>query len=237
MKKLIALLLALMLLSCAALAETESAAGTWYLWYMTTDGTQLLAANAGAGMTLTLKDDGTVTSLSTAADNVTPAEGAWTQDGEKLSIIIGGKERTGVFDGALITLDGPTQLTFGPRAVVTSRYAPAASNTDATADDFQGLWVCRYVMFNGQMVSVSALGAMMNVHVIGNNALVNIGTTGEEEQIQEYPFTVENGLMHVGNEEITIMTLQMLEDGVAAYVKSDVNMIYYFEDASLFTDY
>ena len=236
MKKLIALLLALMLLPCYALADTPSAAGTWYLWYITTDGSPMLAALAGAGMTLTLNEDGTAQSLSTAADNVTPATGTWTQNGDALSITLGGTERTGTFDGATLTLDGAKALTFGTRAVVTNRYAPAASDTDATADDFEKLWLCRYVMYNGQLVSVSALGASMQVHIIGERAIVSIGTTGEEEQIEDYPYTIENGLMHIGTEEVTIMTLQMLEDGVAAYVKSDLNMIYYFEDASLFTN-
>ena len=237
MKKLIALLLALMLLPCFALAETPSAAGTWYLWHMTNDDGTMLAALSGAGMTLTLNEDGSAKSISTAADNVTTLEGTWSQNGDALSITLGGKERTGSFDGTTLTLNGATTLSFGDHAVVTSRYAAAPSDLDATAEDFEGLWVCRYVMYNGQLVSVSALGATMKVHVIGDNAIVNIGTTGEEEQIQQYPYTIENGLMHIGNEEITIMTLQMLEDGVAAYVKSDLNMIYYFEDASLFSDY
>lgn len=235
MKKMLSVLLLFALLLCCAAAE-ESAAGTWYLRLMSTATGTYPAAAAGASMTLALNDDGSASSTSGAGASASVMTGTWRQNGSALSIILGGKERTGTLSGDSLTLDGSSKLIFGRRALVSTAYIPAAPKSDATIDDYLGLWKCNIAEFNGSKVAVANVGVGMRLDVRGESIVVSLITNGEEE-ISNYDCHVQDGMLMVGSEAFTVMKLQLLEDGVIVYAEEAEDgkqaPIYYFEVLTL----
>lgn len=234
MKKLISLLLALMLLGCtAALAESETFGGVWYLSYLVSDGEQINAADMGMNLTLVFSDD-----LSSAAFTSSfmgeESTSNFTCAVEGDTITLTGAEEdvltATVEDGLLMLDDESTRMVF-------TREAPAATVVETvaveSAEAFYGEWDTVSLTMMGLAVSPEEAGVAPHFSISAEGITMTDG-----EEVETMPYTFENGMLTVVakvsddtaeeavegldipvGEEFTT-TVEMLVDG-NLYVKMD----------------
>ena len=215
MKKLMALMLALMMMGCAALGEAVDYAGTWVLTMLETPEMKMdmaLLKQLGMGMTMTLNEDGTMYTDTMGVKE----EGTWvvtetgiaiTDDEETLQIAY-------VNDMLRIEDDGAAMLL--TREGAAEEAAPAATSAEAV-DFVAGYWVLDSVQVMGFTMDAEAMQmqAYMELYDDGTCLLV------QDEEMQYGTWTkTETGLTTTDAEGQTDVytyvddTLVVEQDGV-----------------------
>ena len=161
MKKLLAVLLAALLLAVPAFAQTASLAGEWTMTKTVASGVVMSPETYGVSMTLVLNPDGTGFARQTI--NGTPMEenGTWAQNGNTVTITSQISEEVTTLtlqsDGTLLAMVDGVAMYFTQTAA-----APQATNAPATGS-FEGQWVLTQASANGQTIDPAAMGAQMTV--------------------------------------------------------------------------
>lgn len=189
MKKLMALMLALMMMGCAALGEAADYADTWVLTMLETPEMKMdmaLLKQLGMGMTMTLNEDGTMYTDTMGVKE----EGTWvvtetgiaiTDDEETLQIAY-------VNDMLRIEDDGAAMLL--TREGAAEEAAPAATSAEGV-DFVAGYWVLDSVQVMGFTMDAEAMQmqAYMELYDDGTCLLV------QDEEMQYGTWTkTETGL-------------------------------------------
>jgi len=225
MKKLLALIAAVILTLCAACAlaiEPADFIGTWYLNSLEYEGLSLSPADLGMDAAIMLNVDTTAILMSTGEENL---EATWAVAGDELSIYLDGEVQT-VFtlaDGALVSdMDGG-MMVFGrekPEAPVDS---PVRG--DAVLADFNGLWTASLVDIGGMKLSAEQME--LDIRLAIANGQVAMLEFGEETQLQGD--VVEGVLTAVGEEdgELVQMLFSLHEDGVLSTLFMDSILVYF----------
>lgn len=215
MKKLVALLLALMLCLGTALAETADLAGVWYFNEMSAGEMTINPATLGMEMTMTLNEDGTAAMDTMGEVN----EGTWTVDGENVVITFDGDPMTfALAEGNLVADQDGTIMTFGREKAEVATFVLGEAKTDATMADYNGTWNATLVDMLGMQLPVAEMGMMMQITVADGKVSV-MESEGEEPTTAEGTATVENGVLSIMIEGDTVATpLQLHEGNVLAMV-------------------
>ena len=159
MKKLLAVLLAALLLAVPAFAQTASLAGEWTMTKTVASGVVMSPETYGVSMTLVLNPDGTGFTRQTI--NGTPMEenGTWAQNGNTVTITSQISEEVTTLtlqsDGTLLAMVDGVAMYFTQTAA-----APQATNAPATGS-FEGQWVLTQASANGQTIDPAAMGVQM----------------------------------------------------------------------------
>ena len=206
MKKILAFVLILAMLFCAASAEAADVSGSWY------------ADLFGMSMTLTLEDgaytldmageveggtysfDGTTLYM----DEDTEAEVQMPYDAESNKFILD------MGDGMLVE--------FGREPI--AAFVPAAARIDSTIEEFAGRWITDQVDAFGMIVPPEMLGFNLELTIEGSTVSMMIDLMGDitEAAIEG---ALADGVLTVnvpGDEysEDLVITIQLLEDGTMA---------------------
>ena len=97
-------------------------------------------------------------------------------------------------------------------------YTPAEPKTDASAEDYNGEWICRYAGSGSNISEVESRLESFGMHSVltmefrdGTASFVGIS----EMENGPVPFTLSDGAMVFEPEEgVRVFTLKMLQDGV-----------------------
>lgn len=229
MKKIVAILLALMLCLGAALAETADIIGTWYLNEMVSQGVSVNPASLGIDMTMTLNEDKTATTVIGEETMVS----YWQNNGEEYFTPFG--DGLLVFapqDGNLVAEQDGVQMIFGREKEEVVTFVLGAVRTDATMADYNGTWNATLVDMMGIQMPVADIGMSMQIIVADGKVTVLEGT-GEEMTTGEGTATAEGGVLSMLIESDTVATpLQLHEGDVLARVSDlgdGLTMSIYFE--------
>ena len=168
MKKLLAVLLAALLLAVPAFAQTASLAGEWTMTKTVASGVVMSPETYGVSMTLVLNPDGTGFARQTI--NGTPMEENWTwaQNGNTVTITSQISEEVTTLtlqsDGTLLAMvDGVamyfTQTAAAPQAtnapgggLLPDGLLPSTGGTAPATGSFEGQWVLTKASANGQTI-------------------------------------------------------------------------------------
>lgn len=231
MKKIVAILLALMLCLSTALAENADVIGTWYLNTMVAEGMSMNPASLGIDMTMTLNEDKTAT-MDIAGE---VAEGQWAIENEKYAVTFEGDPLAFVLqDGNLVADQEGVQMVFGREKEEVVAFVLGEAKTDATMADYNGTWNATLVDFLGMQMNVADMDMRMQVTVADGKVTVLEGE-GEEGTTGEGTATVEDGALAITFEGDTEATLLQLHEGdVLAWVTNTegMSMSIYFEKAA-----
>ncbi len=178
MKKLSALLLALMLAATmcfGALAEEVNYAGTWVLTTITSEGASMDPAMLGFEMYIILNEDGTCT-LSTMG---MVEEGAWApaEGGIALTDASGVTQTITYRDGTLVLASEGVEMILTPGEVTADETSYAQILSGLTVENFAGHWELEHVettLYGAY--GVEDLGATMTVEITGANAVIEMVT-------------------------------------------------------------
>ncbi|MBQ2954005.1 MAG: hypothetical protein IJE07_10750 [Clostridia bacterium] len=183
MKKLSALLLALLLaatMCVGAMAETVSYVGTWVLTSIVSGETAMDPATLGMDMAIILYEDGTCTlSMLGVSEQGTwePAEG-----GVSLTDAAGTTDVLAYRDGALVMSAEGIEMILTPGTIEATtadegEYAEVLANL--TIADFAGNWVMDHVECTYGWYEVEELGAEMTVVIVDATAVITMSYTDE----------------------------------------------------------
>ena len=248
MKKMIAVLVAVLMLTVTAFAGTALAAGegdlagVWYIQSMKQGGMDLdgsILSSLGLTMTLTLNEDGTATMEATGQEQV--QKGTWKCDGTTGTITFG-TDLTFEADGDTLILTQPDTtveegaepqvLVFGkePPAASVPTLAPAVENPQVS--DFNGAWnVSTYVAF-GLPLPLGMTGAQLSMTIQDGKAAVTAVAkdlnTGETTASVEKEYTAElkdDGTLFIdfGDEEV-LAVLRMQGNSISLTLREDGKM-------------
>lgn len=233
MKKLAALLLALLLCLGVAVAETANLTGVWYLNEMADDEMTLHPGTMGLDMTLTLNAD------STASMNVVGKTdvGTWLVNDLDVVVTIQGDPQTFTYvDGNLVAVMDGTTMTFGREKVEMPSVELGEAKTDATMADYNGKWNATMVDFLGMQMPVADMGFAMEITIADGKAIMKEGTADGSEMADEGTATVEGGMVTItvpdSNE---VISMQLYEGDMLVWiaeVAEGINMTTYFEKAA-----
>ena len=209
MKKIAAILLALLVCLGVALAEETDFTGTWYATEIVMGEMNISVASLGMDMSLTLQADGTGVSASGGES----AECTWvmengsavvTSDGESMAFTL--------VDGKLVTEQEGAYLYFEREKAEVETYVPAEAKADAAMADYNGVWDAVIAEMLGMQMSVEAMGMSMQV-VVNDGAVMLVEGVGEEATYAETTAVVEDGALVLQGEDGNV-ALQLLQDGV-----------------------
>ena len=159
MKKLLAVLLAALLLAAPAFAQTASLAGEWTMTKTVASGVVMSPEAYGLSMTIVLNPDGTAFARQTINGAPMEENGTWTQAGNTVTITsqLTGEVSTFTLqsDGTLLAMVDGVDMYFTQTAA-----APQATNAPATGS-FEGQWVLTQASANGQTIDPAAMGVQM----------------------------------------------------------------------------
>lgn len=159
MKKLLAVLLAALLLAAPAFAQTASLAGEWTMTKTVASGVVMSPEAYGLSMTIVLNPDGTAFARQTINGAPMEENGTWTQAGNTVTITsqLTGEVSTFTLqsDGTLLAMVDGVAMYFTQTAA-----APQATNAPATGS-FEGQWVLTQASANGQTIDPAAMGVQM----------------------------------------------------------------------------
>ena len=202
MKKIIAILLAVLMLAATALAGTAMAAekedfiGEWHIKSMKQGAIEMdasLLAAMGQSATLTLNEDGTAT----LTMNEQSQEGTWAADGSEGTVLFGAENVITLEDG-LLTVgneEAGTVMVFSKEAAEAVDLTLGEAIEDAQLSDFDGKWnAIVYVAF-GTPLPLSIMGADISI-TIGDGKVavfekVTDLETGEITDTMEKEFSAE----------------------------------------------
>ena len=208
MKKMLSMLLVAVMmctaLCCGAMAEAADVTGEWY------------GSLFGMTMTLTLNEDGTYV-MDMGDDD--PSEGTWKLDGESLIMDEGADgEITFAYDGSSLYADAGDGMEFLFTREPVAAFEPAAARTDATLEEYAGSWTCTLVSMMGMQLPPELAEIELSMIIDGENVNLTLGLYGEPITADlTAPFA--DGAMTLTvpseyeDEEDTVFTLQLLEDG------------------------
>ena len=193
MKKLSALLLALLLaatMCVGAMAETVSYVGTWVLTSIVSGEMTLDSATMGMEMSVVLREDGTCTMTVMGQAE----EGTWApvEGGVSMTDGSGTTDTLTYRDGALVIAADGIEMVLTPGTAEAdgtadeSEYAQVLPNL--TLADFAGSWEMEHVESTYGWYSVEDLGAKMSVVISGADAVISMTT---EENTATYNAVLE----------------------------------------------
>ena len=227
MKKLLATLIALMMLVsaviCGAAAETADITGEWY------------GSVFGLTMTLTLQEDGTYT-MSMAGEEAD--DGTWSFDGTTLTMDEGTDgESAFAYDGESLSasMEG-MDFVFTREPIAT--FEPAPARTDAALEEFSGSWNATTIGMMGMYLSTDMIGTGVSLDIDGTAVVM----TFVEEDSEPEAITVEasfaDGVLTMADptsteENSSFWTISLLEDGTMSMFTQmeDIEMSYYLSPA------
>lgn len=193
MKKLSALLLALLLaatLCVGAMAETASYVGTWVLTSIASAGMSMDPATLGMELSIVLREDGTctLTMLEMAEEGTwAPAEG-----GVSLTDASGTTAVLTYRDGALVMASEGIEMILTPGTADATATADegeyAQILTNLTVADFAGTWEMEHVESTNDWYDVEELGVAMTVVITGTDAAITMTTP---EAVESYNAVLE----------------------------------------------
>lgn len=226
MKKMLALLLALCLLCMGAfaLAEAEDVSGVWYLTAFESDGVELPTSLLGIEMTMTLNTDGTALLESNMAETEI---GTWMMNGDQLEVddAVGDTQVFALVDGRLVGEQDGMKLILTREVGENAVQEASPVRTDATREEFNGVWNGSYVELGGMQLPVSMLDMNIGLEITTDKVLMtSITSDGSETQEQEFSFA--DGVLTIGDD---VMSLKLHENGMASFTDEDAGMTLYFE--------
>ena len=250
MKKTLALLLALVMLCCAAscFAETAEATAlmTLYLNKVSFDGGESYADAAawGASLSFALYEDGTVSGVSAGDGGETNMVGTWTQDDTGIVTLSmypeGATEEeaeemalTMLEDGTIMGTDNENTIyIFGTASADTELPQPVQVE-DASA--LNGRWMFAGVLNGGALTSAEALltddpGTADFIGYDGTDPYMTVadGTVTVFGSVLE-DFILQGGrlILPLGDEEVDLsVTLDLLDNGCACFTELGIQMLF-----------
>lgn len=227
MKKLLATLIALMMLVsaavCGAAAETADIAGEWY-------GTVF-----GLSMTMTLKEDGTYT-MSMADEEAEP--GTWSFDGTTLTLDEGSEGETAfAYDGESLSanMEG-VDFVFTREPIAT--YEPAPARADAALEEFSGSWDATTIGMMGMYFSPDMIDAAISLSIDGTTVVMTILQADSEPEAVTVEAAFADGVLTMADPSSTEDSsvqwiLSLLEDGTMSMFTQmeGIEMTYYLSPA------
>ncbi len=227
MKKLLATLIALMMLVsaavCGAVAETADIIGEWY------------GSIFGLSMTMTLHEDGTYT-MSMAGEEAD--SGTWSFDGTTLTTDEGTDgEAAFAYDGESLSasMEG-MDFVFTREPIAT--FEPAPARTDAALEEFSGSWNATTIGIMGMYLSPDVIGAGISLDIDGTTVVMTIIQEDSEPEAVTVEATFADGVLTVADptsseESSTFWTLSLLEDGTMSMFTQmeGIEMTYYLSPA------
>lgn len=227
MKKLVALLLALLLCTGAALAEGTDAVGVWYLDEIVANGMSMDPSALEMDTMLELCSDGTA--RRTFGD--TEESGVWAMNGGTVEITMAGQAETYVLQDGKLT--GQMTDAAGVELVlVRERTAKALPEvrTDAVLADFNGAWYATLVEFMGMSVPVAEMNMSMVITLADGTVIIDEGA-GEEAAVTSGTAVMDGITLVISAEDGAIIPLQLRVNGEMTYtaMEDDVNIVIHFE--------
>lgn len=215
MKKIVAVLLALMLCLGAALAETADLVGTWYFNAIATKGASVNPGSMGLSMSLTFNED------NSASVDVSGAvvEGTWTVKDGKIILEADGESRVlSMQDGNLVMEVEGGQGIFGREKAEVEVYDFGEAKTDAAMEDYNGFWDATAVELLGIQMPVADMGLTMQMMVQDGTVVISDGnSTGGSETSFEDGVLVIDGIrvqLHERNGEyVLVMPMEAPVEG------------------------
>ncbi len=243
MKKLFSLILALCLVCMLipAMAE-ESAAGTWYITRMNTNGAEVNPADMGMAWTMVLNEDGTFTSVMEMMGQSQETAGTWTQEDGKVDITAEGSTQSMIFADGTLTMDMGEQgnAVFSQEAPQAT--AKAAAVAAESEDAFLGEWDIAGVDMMGMYMTKDMLGSagMQNFSVKltvvpGKVTIASSDPSTGEVQSTEYETTLVDGKLTIKIDmseaaaaaESAGLDLSSITDGISSIqLLEDGNLLY-----------
>lgn len=183
MKKLFALLLALLLaatMCVGAMAETVSYVGTWVLTSIASAGMSFEPSTLGMDMTVVLNEDGScIMSMMGMTE-----EGTWTavEGGVAMTDASGATDTLTYRDGALVLASEGIEMILTPGVAAPAADDAAAADegeyasilANLTLADFAGTWVLEHVECTYGWFTADDLGAGMTVVIEGDAAVITM---------------------------------------------------------------
>ncbi len=218
MRKMIALLAALCLVFTAlpVLAE-DTAAGTWYLATISSNGVEVGASLAGLEITMVLNEDGTCVNTAVQNGKTMEEKATWTEaDGKILFEGETSKTEAVLTDGKLVLTRPEGTLTFTRTLEETAALqgganAPAAIQAES-ADAFAGTWTLSGGRFLGidlplEKLAESGISGFV-FEVTAEKATLHMGGNTIESAV-----TFADGAVQVKITDTQTLTLSLTEDG------------------------
>nr|MBR4279431.1 hypothetical protein [Clostridia bacterium] len=223
MKKLSALLLALLLaatLCFGAMAETVNYVGNWYLYMLQSGETVIDPGTMGMELTLVLNADYTCT----LSDGSSSETGVWAEieGGVAMTDASGATENLMYVDGTLVLSSDGIDMIFAPGEA--AEYASVLANL--TLADFNGTWVLEHVEATFGTFGVEDLGANMTIVLADGTASVDMVT---DETTEHYDGICE---LEEAEDLGTIMWLSFL-DATTGEPDGTGMMILLYDDGQL----
>ena len=192
MKKIVALLLALMM-ACSligVLAESAEVTGEWYLSAID-DGTgeRKNPAEYTMEMVMVLNEDGTAASVVSMFGDSSEGAGTWTMDGDKITVTI--EDSPAEFTLADGELSGDMGGAMGyftreaPEAIVPPQVIAAESE-----EAFLGSWLCENIGMEGFILPAASMGMAAGYVIEPGRAAVAAGVD-QEENVDVATYTTE----------------------------------------------
>lgn len=227
MKKLVALLLALLLCTGAALAEGTDAVGVWYLDEIIANGISMEPSAFEMDTMLELFSDGTA--RRTFAD--TEESGVWAMNGGTIELTMAGQAETYVLQDGKLT--GQMADAAGVELVlVRERIAKTLPDVraDAVLADFNGAWYATLVEFMGMSVPVAEMNMSMVITLADGMVIIDEGA-GEEAAVTSGTAAMDGSTLVISAEDGAIIPLQLRVNGEMTYtaMEDDVNTVIHFE--------
>ena len=247
MKKMIAVLIAVMMLATTAFAGVAMAAGeedltgTWYLHSMKQGGQEIDASvlsSMGMNMTLTLNEDGSATMEMTGQEEI--QEGTWTADGNS-GVLAFGNNLDFTLEDELIYVQQPAEtveegqeaqvMVFGREAgEVDLTLAPAVE--DPQLSDFNGDWNCTTEVTFGIPLPMYLMSSELTMTIEDGKAAVSAASSdlnsGEITDATEGEFDAElteDGTLYIDLGDSGILELlQMTGSTIVLTLREDDTM-------------
>lgn len=227
---LLALALCLMCFSSAFALEQADVLGDWYLNTIVSGAASINPATVGMSMSISIKEDGTASILTSNATDELAAEATWKIDGETL-VITDSKDIPVTFtakDGTLTGSQDGTEMFFGrEKPTAADAYVPAAQKTGVAAEDFNGKWVTTIVETVGMQMPIETIGMNVSMDINGLDVLYAF-SLGEDTQEQKMTAVFQDDTLVIGSGDNSLI-LKLLEDGKMTYSDPAGATIFYCE--------
>lgn len=219
-KRLLAGLMACLLLLSAAAAETVSSVTDWYFAGTTINGEYLTAEELGSFMHLQLRENGVAANISQNGEEM---KGTWRQEDEKIIITFGG------VDGVFTEQDGQLIMTVGNNDVmcythqVAGIYVQGSTIKAENISDFDGTWDVKWIWNNGVCQSIEYLRRQFGMDSI--TVELENGTLKTEEA--DFGMVFSEGMLYFSTNGNVVLLLGLQENGMLCYADRANNIAYY----------
>ncbi|MBP3636335.1 MAG: hypothetical protein J6K13_02105 [Clostridia bacterium] len=220
MKKLAAVILALLLCLGTALADSADVVGVWYLDEIITDGVVLNPSLFEMDMTLELLTDGTARRMTQTADET----GTWAMNGQSVVFSLAGSTETFTLENGKLT---------GCRdnmeiVLVKERFAPSMPEIrqDAVLADFNGAWYATLVESMGMRFPVADMGMSMVITLANGTAIIDEGVE-EQTAVSSGTAAMNGSTLVIALPDGSTIPLQLHATGEVSYTAEDT--VIFFE--------